>query len=132
MRMLNTSNGDVDVALPLEKCLRTPMQRAWGHFDERFRITGVRNTAERSFGKLRLLKTFLRSTMIDAKLANLEMIYLENETSKALDMTDLTERLHFETGKSHFPSLKYSKSLRLSPLHGVLMLLCRKYLYKHS
>jgi len=36
---------------------------AWGHSNESFPITALRNTAERSFRRLRLIKTFHRSTM---------------------------------------------------------------------
>jgi len=37
---------------------------AWGHSYESLRITAVRNTAKRSFSKLRLIKTFHRSTTV--------------------------------------------------------------------
>jgi len=53
------------------------------------------NTAEWSFSKLRLIKTFHRSTMTDEKLTNLAMIYIESETAKTLDTTELTKHLHF-------------------------------------
>jgi len=47
---------------------------AWGHSNENLPTIAVRNTAQRSFSKLRLIKTFHRSTMSDKKLTNLSMI----------------------------------------------------------
>jgi len=58
-------------------------------------ITAVRSTAERRFSKLRLIKTFHRSTMTNEKLANLAMISIESETAKTLDMTELTQIFAF-------------------------------------
>ena len=53
----------------------------------------VRNTAERSFSKLRLIKTLHRSTITDESLTNLVIVSIESETftalvAKTLDMTD--------------------------------------------
>ena len=71
---------------------------AWDHFHWRlnnsFPITAVRNTAELSFSKLRLIKTFHRSTMTDERLTNLA-ISIESETAKTLDMTELTKTFVF-------------------------------------
>jgi len=58
-------------------------------------FTAPRNTTERSFSKLRLIKTFHRSTMIDEKLTNLAVISIESETAKILDMTELTKTFAF-------------------------------------
>jgi len=76
-------------------------------------ITAARNSAERSFSKLRLIKTFNRSSVTDEMLANLAMISIESETAKILDMTELTKTFAF---------LKNSKCLSLSTLYVVLML----------
>jgi len=96
---------------------------AWGHSNESLPITAIRNTAERSFSKLRLIKTFCRSTMTDEKLTNLAVISIESETAKMYDRFELTETYVFlKTWKSHFPSLKHSKCLSLSALYVVLML----------
>jgi len=96
---------------------------AWGHSNESLPITAIRNTAERSFSKVRLIKTFHTSTMTDQKLTNLAMISIESETAKICDMFELTKTFTFlKTWKSHFPSLKHSKCLSLSALHVVLML----------
>jgi len=59
-----------------------------------FPITAVRNTAEWSFSKLRLIKTFHRSTMTDERQTNLA-ISIESETAKTLDMTELTKTFVF-------------------------------------
>jgi len=48
------------------------------------RTPGLRNTAERSFSKLRLIKTFHRSTMFDEMLTNLAMMSVESETAKII------------------------------------------------
>jgi len=96
---------------------------AWGHSTESLPITAIRKTAERSFSKLRLIKTFQRSTMTDEKLTTLAMISVESETAKICGMFELTKTFAFlKTWKSHFPSLKHSKCLRLSALYVVLML----------
>jgi len=58
-------------------------------------ITAARYAAERSFNKLRLIKTLRRSTMIDERLTNLAMISIESETAKTLDMAELTEIFAF-------------------------------------
>jgi len=63
---------------------------AWGHSTESLPITAVRNTAEWSFSKFRLIKTFHRSTMTDERLTNLARISIESETAKRLDVTELT------------------------------------------
>jgi len=50
----------------------------WGHSNQSLPITAVRSTAERSFSKFRLIKTFHRSTMTDERLTNLAKISIEN------------------------------------------------------
>jgi len=68
---------------------------AWGHSNESLPITAVRNTSKRRFSKLRLVKTFHRSTTTDERLTNLAMISIESETAKILDMTELTKTFAF-------------------------------------
>jgi len=51
---------------------------AWSHSNQSSPITAVRNTAERSFSKLRLIKTFHRSTITDEKQTNPAMISIES------------------------------------------------------
>jgi len=58
-------------------------------------ITAVRNTAEWSVSKFRLIKTFHRSTMTDERLTNLARTSIESEAAKTLDVTELTETLAF-------------------------------------
>ena len=66
-------------------------------------LTAARKTAERSFSKLRLIKTFYRSAMTDERLTNLAMISIESETAKALDRTELTKKCAFsKTWKKSF------------------------------
>jgi len=63
----------------------------------------VRNTTEWSFSKSRLIKTFHRSTMTDERLTNQEMVSIEIETAKTLDMTELTKTFAFlKTWKKSF------------------------------
>ena len=45
--------------------------------------------AERSFSKLKLIKTYLRSSMAQSRLSNLAIISIENEEAKAIDRDDL-------------------------------------------
>jgi len=61
-----------------------------GHTTEGLPIIAVRNTAERSFSKLRLIKTFHRQTITDERLTNPAMMSIESEAANLLDMTELT------------------------------------------
>ena len=49
-------------------------------------------SAERSFSKLKLIKTYLRSKMDQSKLTNLAIISIENVVAKALDKTVLIKK----------------------------------------
>jgi len=96
---------------------------AWGHYNESLPIPAIRNTAERSFNKLRLIETFHRSTMTVEKLTNLAVISVESETAKICDVFELTKTFAFlKTWKCHFRSLKHSKCTSLSALYVVPML----------
>ena len=44
-------------------------------------------TGERSFSKLKLIKTYLRSTMTDKRLCGLSMIAIERHVARKLDFT---------------------------------------------
>jgi len=57
--------------------------------------TAVCDTTEQSFGRLKFIKMFHRSTMTDERLTNLAMISTANETAKTLDMTVLTKTFAF-------------------------------------
>ena len=50
-------------------------------------VTGA--AADRSFSKLKLIKTYLRSSMAQSRLSNLAIISIENEEAKAIDRDDL-------------------------------------------
>ena len=49
-------------------------------------------SAERSFSKLKLIKTYLRSKMAQEKLAGLTILSIENEEANALDKSELIHR----------------------------------------
>ena len=52
-------------------------------------VTVTVAAAERSFSKLKLIKTYLRSSMAQSRLSNLAIISIENEEAKAIDRDDL-------------------------------------------
>ena len=49
-------------------------------------------TSERSFSKLKLIKTYLRSTMGQGRLTGLALISIEHEESRKVDTSDLIEK----------------------------------------
>jgi len=105
-----------DVTL-MEKFLRTPVERGLGTILTNLLITATSSTAERSFSKLRLIKTFHRSTTSDEKVTTLAMISNESEFAKTLDMTELTKTFPFlKTWKKSLSMLETSKCLSLSAL----------------
>ena len=48
-------------------------------------------SAERSFSKLKLIKNFLRTTMLQGRLVDLAMLSLESSISRSIDLTKLFE-----------------------------------------
>ena len=46
-------------------------------------------SAERSFSKLKLIKTYLRTTMVQERLSSLALLSIEKETSKAIDLRQI-------------------------------------------
>ena len=48
--------------------------------------------AERSFSKLKLIKTYLRSTIAQERLDSLAIISIENEAARALDLAELVDQ----------------------------------------
>ena len=46
-------------------------------------------SCERSFSKLKLIKTYLRSTMSEARLTNLAMLSTERHTAKIINFDDV-------------------------------------------
>ena len=46
-------------------------------------------TAERSFSKLKLIKNYLRSTMLQDRLSGLAILSIENENAKKMDVDEL-------------------------------------------
>ena len=55
---------------------------------------------ERSFSKLKLIKTYLRSTMSYSRFSNLAILYIEHELAESID---------FEAVIDEFASLKARK-----------------------
>ncbi len=48
-------------------------------------------SGERSFSKLKLTKTYLRSTMLQKRLTNSAILSIENEITKNIDFEDVIE-----------------------------------------
>ena len=49
-------------------------------------------SAERSFSKLKLIKTYLRSTMSDERLSSLAVLSIENAIAHELDVTEVVRK----------------------------------------
>ena len=49
-------------------------------------------SAERSFSKLKILKTYLRSSISQERLDGLALLVIENEAAKQLDTNDLLDK----------------------------------------
>ena len=49
-------------------------------------------TAERSFSKLKLIKTYLRSKISQERLDDLAILYIENAEAKSIDKAELIQR----------------------------------------
>ena len=47
-------------------------------------------TGERSFSKLKLIKTYLRNSLAQDKLPNLALLYIENNILKSLNTKEIT------------------------------------------
>ena len=47
-------------------------------------------TGERSFSKLKLIKTYLRNSLAQDKLSNLVLLSIENNILKSLNTTEIT------------------------------------------
>ena len=47
-------------------------------------------TGERSFSKLKLIKTYLRNYLAQDKLSNLALLSIENNILKSLNTTEIT------------------------------------------
>ena len=48
-------------------------------------------TGERSFSKLKLIKTYLRNSLAQDKLSNLALLSIENNILKSLNTTEITK-----------------------------------------
>jgi len=67
------------------------LKGAWYCHNESLPITAVRNAVELSFIKLKLIKTFHRSSVTNKRLTNLVMTSIESETAKTVDNTELVK-----------------------------------------
>ena len=56
-------------------------------------------SAERSFSKLKLIKTYIRSTMKQQRLVGLAFISIENELASTLDMSELVTKFAKEKAR---------------------------------
>ena len=48
------------------------------------------STGERSFSKLKLIKTYLRNSLAQDKLSNLALLSIKNNILKSLNTTEIT------------------------------------------
>ena len=63
-------------------------------------------TAERSFSKLKLIKTFLRSSMSQERLSSLVLLSIENEQAKNLDFRKVIQQ--FAIAKAKRKNFKFA------------------------
>jgi hAT family dimerisation domain. len=56
-------------------------------------------SGERSFSKLKLIKTYLRSTISQSRLTNLETLSIENEIAENIDFDNLIKEFADRKGK---------------------------------
>lgn len=84
-------------------------------------------SCERSFSKLKLIKTYLRSTMSQSRLTSLALLSIENDTAK---------RVNFDEAIKQFSEVKAKKNILMcfSYFHFTEILECRfsPILYIHS
>lgn len=55
-------------------------------------ITVTVASGERSFSKLKLIKTYLRSTMLEDRLSDLAILSIENDFAKSLNFTEIIQQ----------------------------------------
>ena len=63
-------------------------------------------SAERSFSKLKIIKTYLRSTMSQDRLNELAILAIENEIAKSLNMSKIIDDFEQKTQEERNVSTK--------------------------
>ena len=63
-------------------------------------------SAERSFSKLKIIKTYLRSTMSQDRLNELAILAIENEIAKSLNMSKIIDDFAQKTQEERNVSIK--------------------------
>ena len=56
-------------------------------------------SGERSFSKLKLIKTYIRSTMLEKRLVGLAIISIEHAQASALDLVELVTKFAKEKAR---------------------------------
>ena len=92
--------------------------------------------AERSFAKLKLIKSYLRSTMSQDRLSGLSILSIEKEMLVEFECKNLISNFDSQkASKINFNWKKYMTQLILNRILLILILktsFCRSYCYKYS
>jgi hypothetical protein len=72
--------------------------------------------AERSFSKLKSIKSYLRNTMSQTRLSGLAMISIENERAKKSNMSALINILHKTNAENKYSQLNFNVYLFINIL----------------
>ena len=87
-------------------------------------------SAERSFSKLKLIKTYLRSKMDQSKLTNLAILSIENDVARNHDKTEIIRKFASVNAVRQKNFRYAARTLRISSLLFHVVLVIYLYLYK--